>query len=127
MAKSRSENDLSLFLSNQCELNGVLRFSGSARIDCNFSGEIGGDGTLLIGTHAVIKAEIEAKTVIISGEVVGNIIATEKIELKTPGKLKGNITAPLVMMDEGVLFEGHCAMAPVDSPNKPISLLSNSK
>ena len=107
-------------------LNGVLSFSGSARIDGNFSGEIHGEGTLFIGPHAVIKAEIEAKTVIISGDVVGNIQASERIELKTPGKLKGNITAPLVMMDEGVLFEGHCAMAPPENMKSMTLLAGNS-
>ncbi len=81
----------------------------------------------MIGPQANIKAEISARTVIISGEVVGDIVATERIELKMPGKLKGNISAPLVIMDEGVLFEGHCAMAPVES-SKPVSLLaSNNK
>jgi cytoskeletal protein CcmA (bactofilin family) len=124
VAKSRAENDLSLFLSSQCMLNGVLNFTGSARIDGTFSGEINGQGTLLVGPHAVIKAEIDAKTVIISGDVVGNISASERIELKTPGKLKGNITAPLVMMDEGVLFEGHCAMAPAENMVKPVTLLA---
>lgn len=124
MGKNRVENDLSLYLGSKSQLNGVLSFSGNARLDGTFSGEIQGQGSLLIGPQAVIKAEISARTVIISGEVVGNIVASERIELKTPGKLKGNISAPLVMMDEGVQFEGHCAMAPVDS-SKPVTLLAS--
>ena len=127
MVKNRVENDLSLYLGNQSQLNGVLSFSGNARLDGTFSGEIRGQGSLLIGPQATIKAEINARSVIISGDVIGNIIATERIELKNPGKLKGNISAPLVMMDEGVVFEGHCTMAPVESA-KPVTLLaSNSK
>lgn len=127
MVKNRVENDLSLYLGSQSQLNGVLSFSGNARLDGTFSGEIRGQGSLLIGPQATIKAEINARSVIISGSVVGNIMASERIELKNPGKLKGNISAPLVMMDEGVMFEGHCAMAPVES-SKPVTLLaSNSK
>ena len=127
MAKNRADSDLSLYLGSQSQLTGTLSFSGNARLDGTFSGEIHGHGSLLIGPQAVIKAEISARSVIISGEVVGDIIATERIELKTPGKLKGNISAPLVMMDEGVLFEGHCTMAPVDG-SKPVTLLaSNNK
>ena len=125
MTKNRSNNEFSLFLGSQCILNGALNFSGSARIDGTYTGDVRGDGVLFIGPHAIVKAEIEAQAVVISGEVVGNIVATERIELKTPGKLKGNITAPLVVMDEGVLFEGHCAMAPVKpAVSGPITLLA---
>ena len=125
--KNRVENDLSLYLGSHSQLNGILSFSGNARLDGIFSGEIRGQGSLLIGPQATVKAEISARTVIISGSVVGNVVATERIELKTPGNLKGNISAPLVMMDEGVVFEGHCTMAPLES-SKPVTLLaSNNK
>ena len=127
MTKNRVENDLSLYLGSQSQLNGVLSFSGNARLDGTFSGEIRGQGSLIIGPQAIIKAEVSARSVIISGSVVGNIIASERIELKNPGKLKGNISAPLVMMDEGVVFEGHCAMAPVESSKTITLLASNSK
>ena len=125
MTKNRSNSEFSLFIGSQCTFNGALNFSGSARIDGAYTGDVKGDGVLFIGPHAIVKAEIEAQTVVISGDVVGNIAATERIELKTPGKLKGNITAPLVVMDEGVLFEGHCAMAPMrHTASGPITLIA---
>ena len=45
-----------------------------------------------------------------SGEVRGDINAEEKIEIHAPGRVIGNISAPTVTIDEGVIFEGHCQM-----------------
>jgi cytoskeletal protein CcmA (bactofilin family) len=65
----------------------------------------------MVGPQARIEANVTAACVIISGQVVGDVTATERLEIRAPGRLKGNINAPLVVMDEGVLFEGHCSMA----------------
>jgi cytoskeletal protein CcmA (bactofilin family) len=100
-----------VFLGADSALEGELNFSGQARLDGRFSGRIQGTGTLMVGPTAQVKADIEADTVIISGEVIGAVVAGERIELKAPGKLRGDINAPLVVMDEGVQFEGHCSMA----------------
>lgn len=111
MAKKRRDGELSVFFGTGSSLEGVLSFKGQARIDGEFSGEVKGDGTLLVGPNATVNATIDSTCVIICGEVVGDVTAGERIELKSPGKLKGNISAPLVVMDEGVLFEGNCRMA----------------
>lgn len=111
MAKRRREGEMTAFIGTGSSLEGLLRFEGQARLDGEFSGEVRGKGSLLVGSSAQVKADIHATNVTICGEVIGDVTATERIELKTPGKLKGNIMAPLVVMDEGVLFEGHCRMA----------------
>ena len=46
----------------------------------------------------------------LSGQLQGNIVANERIEIKAPGKVYGNIQAPKVIIEEGVLFEGNCKM-----------------
>ena len=110
MAKHKGQPALSVFLGSDSRLDGLLTFSGQARLDGHFKGNIKGEGNLLIGPHARVEADIQAEEVIISGEVIGDVVATSRIELKSPGRLNGNISAPLVVMDEGVLFEGHCSM-----------------
>lgn len=111
MAKKRRNGEISALFGSGSSLEGVLRFEGQARIDGKFTGEIHGNGHLLVGNAAVVKADVFAESIVICGEVIGDVNATERIEIKSPGKLKGNISAPLVVMDEGVLFEGHCRMA----------------
>lgn len=111
MAKKSRVGEITAFIGTGSSLDGLLRFEGQARLDGEFSGEVRGEGNLLVGASAVVKADIHATNVTICGEVIGDVTATERIELKSPGKLKGNIMSPLVVMDEGVLFEGHCRMA----------------
>jgi cytoskeletal protein CcmA (bactofilin family) len=48
----------------------------------------------------------------VSGEIRGNIVASDRIEIHAPGKVFGNIQAPTVIIDEGVVFEGNCRMHP---------------
>ena len=82
---------------------------------------------VFIGPNAKVEALVNAATVIISGELVGDVVVTKRLELKSPGRLKGNITAPLVVMDEGVVFEGHCSMTTdqeLDDNRGRITLLS---
>lgn len=109
MAKHR-EGEVTVFLGADSTLEGLLQFQGQARLDGRFKGRIEGQGTLFIGPQAQVEAEVNSTRVVISGSLVGNVLASERIELKSPGKLKGNISSPLVVMDEGVLFEGHCSM-----------------
>jgi cytoskeletal protein CcmA (bactofilin family) len=53
----------------------------------------------------------------VSGEVRGNLFAVEKIEIHPPGKVFGNIQAPAVVMDEGVVFDGCCRMKEIKTPD----------
>ncbi len=49
--------------------------------------------------------------IIISGEIRGNIVAGKRIEIHAPGKVFGNLESPIVVIDEGVIFEGNCRMS----------------
>jgi cytoskeletal protein CcmA (bactofilin family) len=60
-------------------------------------------------------------TIVISGVVRGNINATGKIEVHRPGKLFGNVKTPSLYIEEGVIFEGNCAMAYDSAEEKKVS------
>ncbi len=116
MSKRQQDGAINVFLGSESSIEGTLRFTGQARLDGSFKGQIEGDGFLLIGPAARIEGDIFATDVVISGEVTGQVVASRRLEMKAPGKLVGDISAPLVVMDEGVSFEGHCTMA---SPGQP--------
>ncbi len=63
-----------------------------------------------MGESAVIASDIHVSHIIVSGEIRGNIVASDRIEIHAPGKVFGNIEAPIVIVDEGVVFEGNCKM-----------------
>jgi cytoskeletal protein CcmA (bactofilin family) len=89
---------------------GDLKFKKSLQINGYFEGEIISDGYLVIGEGATVKANIKAKTVIINGEVQGNIEATERLEILSGGKLQGNIRTAKLKIADGVVFVGKCEM-----------------
>ena len=127
VSRRKREGEITVFLGGDSLLEGSMTFKGKARLDGAFKGEINGTGTLLVGPEARVEADIEADSVIISGQVVGDVVGRKRIELHAPGKLTGNISAPLVVMDEGVLFEGNCRMADkgVDERGNKIRLISD--
>ena len=116
----RKRDEINAFLGRDTEFEGKLSFSGAVRIDCRFKGEIFTEGTLIVGESAVIESNIQVSLIIISGEIRGNIIADERIEIHAPGKVFGNIQAPTVVIDEGVLFEGNCKMRETKEPEDKI-------
>ena len=102
--------DLSAFIDEGSEIEGRYTFSGTVMLNGKFQGEIASTDTLIIGERGVVNATIRAGTVVINGELVGNVQATERVELKGSARVFGDVEAPVVVVEEGVLFEGHCRM-----------------
>lgn len=103
-------SELEAFLGRDTTFEGKMIFEGVVRLDGKFHGEIFSGDVLIIGETAVINAEIRVGTLIVDGEVSGDVSAASKIEIHSTGKLKGNITAPTLVIREGGFFEGSCKM-----------------
>jgi cytoskeletal protein CcmA (bactofilin family) len=108
----KRKDQINAFLGKDTEFEGKLSFNGAVRIDGRLKGEIFTEGTLIVGESAVIASNIHVSHIIVSGEIRGNIVASDRIEIHAPGKVFGNIQAPTVIIDEGVVFEGNCRMHP---------------
>jgi cytoskeletal protein CcmA (bactofilin family) len=120
--KSPDRNaDLSAYIDEGSEIEGTYTFSGSVMLNGKFKGNIQSTGTLIIGEKGVVNATISAGTVLISGEVVGNVLATERVELRGSARVFGEVEAPVVVVEEGVLFEGHCRMTKSRQPEAAVS------
>jgi cytoskeletal protein CcmA (bactofilin family) len=119
------KEQINAFLGKDTEFEGKLSFTGAVRIDGRFKGDIVTKGTLIIGETAIVESQIHVSHIIISGEVRGNIIAENRIEIHQPGKVFGNIQAPIVTIDEGVIFEGSCQMRKLSAEaDKKVAVLS---
>lgn len=106
----RSGGEVNAVLGRGTEFEGKLTFEGEVRIAGKFSGEIFSKDRLQIDDTAHVQAEILAGTVVVYGEVTGNIKATQIVELKTTARVRGNIETPQLVMERGVVFEGSCRM-----------------
>ena len=92
--------------------DGVLKFDTSIKIDGRFKGRIISKGFLIIGEKAKVRANIKAESIVIAGEVKGNVEAADRLEMLPSGKLYGNIKTKKLKMADGVVFEGSCEMLP---------------
>lgn len=97
-------------LSKGTQFEGTLNAEESLRLDGQYEGSIQCSGTLIIGASADIEGDIVAQTAIIGGRVNGNISAHEKIEIRKTGEIFGDLTAPVLHIDKGVVLEGSCTI-----------------
>ena len=109
--KKQEVEDIKAFLGQGAEFIGKLIFNGSVRIDGNFQGEIYGQGSLVVGEGALVKANIAVKSIYIGGEVQGSIEAKEKIDIQSTGKFLGDVRTPVFIIEEGAFFDGKSLMA----------------
>jgi len=93
-----------------CELEGRLTFSGTLVLNGKFRGEIYSSDTLLVGESGQAEAEVQVGVAIVSGQVIGNIIARERVELRGSARIFGDIVTPVMVLEEGVVFDGRCKM-----------------
>jgi cytoskeletal protein CcmA (bactofilin family) len=90
-----------------------MTFEGVFRLDGKFEGEIFESGTLIVGEKAMVKGKIALNTIIINGLVEGDIYAKTRVEIHSTGKVAGNLFTPILTINEGGIFDGHCKMEEV--------------
>ncbi len=92
-------------------IKGELNGSEDLTVEGHVDGKIElREHVLTIGPHGRIKAEIYAKSVVILGEVTGNINASEKVDIRENGSVDGDVVAPRVAIAEGAHFRGSVDM-----------------
>src|SRR5687767_14716860 len=92
-------------------IKGELNGSEDLTIEGQVEGKIElKDHALTIGPNGKIKAQVFAKSVIVLGEVTGNVAASEKVDIRDGGSVDGDITSPRVAIAEGAHFRGSVDM-----------------
>jgi cytoskeletal protein CcmA (bactofilin family) len=116
LAREIKEGNLSGFVGNGTVVTGEANFKAMMRVDGHLSGRVNStSGTLIVGSNGKVDANIEVAVAIIHGNVNGDIIATQRLELGRAAKLNGNIQTASLMIEPGALFEGSCKMIKVSA------------
>ncbi len=102
--------DIHAFLGVGAEFEGVLRFEGMVRMDCRFQGTVESQGVLALGEKAEFTGEIRIGQLVTSGAIHGDVVAQHRVVLQKGSRLVGNLTTPLLDMEEGAVFEGRLIM-----------------
>jgi cytoskeletal protein CcmA (bactofilin family) len=92
-------------------IKGELNGSEDLTIEGHVEGTIQlRDHVLTIGPNGRIKAQVFAKSVIVLGEVTGNVTASDKVDIRDNGSVDGDIVSPRVAIAEGAHFRGSVDM-----------------
>jgi cytoskeletal protein CcmA (bactofilin family) len=95
-------------------INGNLNGDEDLTVRGRVEGTLTLTKTLVVEPTGVVKAEVQVKNCIISGAVVGNVTATESVEITKEGRMVGDISAPRVIIVDGATFRGRIDMGDVD-------------
>jgi cytoskeletal protein CcmA (bactofilin family) len=88
-------------------VEGRITSSQDLRIDGRVEGTIEvGDHVLMVGARAAVKANLVARSILISGTVIGNVTATDRLDLQATGSIEGDISSPRLVMVDGAVVKG---------------------
>lgn len=98
--------EIETIIGKDTQLKGSIKAQGTIRIDGEFEGDIDSEQDIIIGESGRVTAKINARNVLISGVLQGNVNAAGRLELMSSGKLYGDIKANALIIGEGAVFKG---------------------
>jgi len=110
----------------------VIKGEVSGSEDLTIEGQVDGriqlrDHTLTIGSSAHLQAHIVAKSIIVVGQVTGDLTAYEKVDIRESASVEGDIVAPRVAIADGATFRGSIDMRPKEVPAATDGILEGFK
>jgi cytoskeletal protein CcmA (bactofilin family) len=89
--------------------DGLLVLPRPSRIDGCVRGEVLAASDVWVGPAGHVHADLEVRAIVIEGCVEGDVTAAERIELRGTARVRGNVSAPRIAMDEGCIVDGTCS------------------
>jgi cytoskeletal protein CcmA (bactofilin family) len=99
-------------LDAQLVVTGDLETAGSLRIDGKLEGSVRRADTVVLGVGASMSGDVHAREVVIGGTIVGNVHATERVELQATAIVTGDILTQTILVQEGGVVNGRVLMRP---------------
>lgn len=106
--RSKANHLATSVIDHGCDAQGRLCFSGTVAMNGKFHGELFTADTLLLGAQGELEAEVKVNVAIVSGQIKGNLTGRERVELGPTARLTGNIVTPVLVLEEGAVFDGLC-------------------
>ena len=93
-------------------IKGELTGEENVVVEGNVEGSIKIARDLTVGPGGTVKATVNAQSIVVAGELLGDCNATQRVQIEASGRLTGNIRAPRVVIVEGATFRGNSDMSP---------------
>jgi cytoskeletal protein CcmA (bactofilin family) len=107
--RSKADGELSL-VGAGTTIEGKIKTDGSIRIDGKLVGEVVAKANAAIGLTGIVEGSVVAKSISVAGKIQGNATAADKLTLEAKSVMHGDIRAARLVVDEGAMFDGECAM-----------------
>ena len=93
------------------EVEGKMKVvSGLIRVNTHFKGVINCEGTVVVHDQGEVDGEIYTRLISVTGKIIGDVHASERLEIKEHGVVLGAIYTPCLLVDPGGFFDGQCHM-----------------
>ena len=105
------------------EVSGDITFADGLRVEGRVVGSIVSEGgTLIVEQAARVEARVDVGICVISGTVEGNLSAKSRVEVHKTARVRGDLTTPVLLVEEGAVVNGNVGMAsqPAASSVEPI-------
>ena len=107
------------YISQETVIEGKIMAQNEVVIDGSFKGDIISNTQVVVGKNGRLEGSVEAKAMMVCGQVVGNLHILERLEIQSTGEVFGDLeTQPgALIIEKGARLEGHCVMG-TNGPTK---------
>lgn len=102
--------DVVTIVGPKAHFKGTVMVRGSLHVKGEVEGNISQTRAVVVSREGRVQGDIRAEHVVVEGSVAGDITATGVLKLIAGARMTGNIRTPKLLIEEGAVFEGHCAM-----------------
>lgn len=114
-----TQGDFTTVIGPDAVFKGELAFEKGVRVDGKIEGKISTKGYLGVSQGGKLQADVDAGSIIVEGQVTGNLNASDRVELRKTARLKGDIRASKLLVAEGAAFIGQCQVGPEAGTGTP--------
>jgi len=111
LVKTETNNSDFGWIGRGIEVTGDIAFADRLQVDGKVNGKLTSDsGTLIIGESGQLDTQIDVGVCVVHGELRGNLITRSKLEIRRTGRVHGDIVTPVLLVEEGAVFNGAIRM-----------------
>lgn len=111
LVKSEPNNSDFGWIGRGIEVKGDITFTDRLQVDGKSTGKLTSDnGTLIIGESGQLEAQVDVGVCVVHGELRGNLVAKSKLEIRKTGRVHGDVATPVLLVEEGAVFNGAIRM-----------------
>ena len=112
LVKGESNNSDFGWITRGIEVKGDITFADRLQVDGKSMGTLKSEsGTLIVGETGELEAQVDVGVCVVHGELRGNLIARSKLEIRRTGRVHGDVVTPVLLVEEGAVFNGAIRMA----------------